>query len=45
MLRKFGNLPESARGYVETVNDAEEIDRLVDQILTAATIEEMNLPV
>lgn len=44
MSLKFGPIPESIRTQIEKIADNAELDRLTDQILTAQTLAEMNLP-
>ena len=45
MRRKFGPLPAPVTAYVQSIESAEVFDRLLEQILTAATLEEMQLDV
>lgn len=44
LRRRFGDLPPEAVARVEAIADEAELDACLDQILTAATLEEMDLP-
>ena len=43
MRRKFGPLPETVTAHVKSLESDEVFDRLLEQILTASTLEEMQL--
>ena len=43
MERKFGPLPATVTAHVQSIESAEVFDRLLEQILTASTLEEMQL--
>jgi hypothetical protein len=41
MRRKFGELPEGVRARVEALKTADALDRVLDRVIDAATIEEV----
>ncbi len=43
MERKFGTIPDDVRTRMEAITDVEELDRLLDVILMAGTLEEIGL--
>ena len=43
MMAKFGALPEATKVRIEAIDSMDELDALLDRVLTAATLEEMKL--
>jgi len=45
LAKKFGSLSEDVTAHVRALQSADEIDRYLDRVLTATSLEEMELDV